>query len=78
MILLDDVVHILAGPALAFAWQELFALEVTNRTNVSGVLIDIDYPWGGNMGCAQHLSEKPLGCPSAPGLVQQDIERLHG
>ena len=50
MILLNNVIHILTGSALAFAWQELFAHKVTDGTNVGGILVDIDYPWGGNMG----------------------------
>ena len=73
MILLDDV---LAGPALAFAWQELFALEVTDRTDVSGILVDIDYPWSGDVRSAQHFAKKVLGCSSAAGLIQKEIECL--
>ena len=52
MILLDDVIHILAGPTLTFTRQELFALEVTDSTDVGGILVDIDYPWSGDVGSA--------------------------
>ena len=78
MILLNDIVHILAEPALAFARQELFALEVRDSTDVSGILVDIDYPWSGDMGSTYYFSEKPLGCSSAAGLIQQEIECLTG
>ena len=50
MILLDDVVHILARPALTFARQELFAFEIADSTDVSGALVDIDHSWGGDVG----------------------------
>ena len=49
MILLNDVVHILAGPALAFIRQELFALEVTDSTDVSRVLVDVDHSWSSDV-----------------------------
>ena len=78
MILLDNVVHVLAGSAPVLARQELFALEVTDSTDVSGVLVDIDHPWGGDMRLAQDFAEKPLGCSSTPGLIQEEIECLPG
>lgn len=37
MILLNNVVHILAGSALAFSWQQFLSLQVTHSTDVSGV-----------------------------------------
>jgi len=52
MILLDDVIHILAGPAFAFLRRQLFAFEVMDGANISGILVDIDYPWSGNVGSA--------------------------
>ena len=65
MILFHDVVHILARSTLTFARQEFFALEVTDSTDVSGALIDIDHSWGGDVRSAQHFSEETLGCSSA-------------
>lgn len=52
MILLDDVVHVLAGPTLAFARQQFLLLQVTDGANVGGVLIDIDHPRGSDVGLA--------------------------
>ena len=49
MIMLNHVVHVLARSTLTFARQEFFALEVTDSTDVSGVLIDIDHSWGGDV-----------------------------
>jgi hypothetical protein len=49
MILLNDVVHVLAGPALAFLGQQFILLQIADGANVSGVLIYIDYPWGSDM-----------------------------
>ena len=49
MVLLNHVIHVLAGSAFAFVRQGLFALKVTYGANVSGVLIDIDHPWSGDV-----------------------------
>ena len=76
MILLDDVIHILARPALAFAWQELFAFEIADSTDVSGVLVDIDHSWSSEVRSAQDFAEKALSRSSASRLVQKEIERL--
>ena len=65
MILLNDVIHVLTGSTLALARQELFVFEIAHGSDVSGVLVDVDYPWGGDMGCAQHFSEETLGCSRA-------------
>ena len=46
MILLDDVVHVLAGPALAFLGQQVILLEIANDADVGRVFVDIDHPWG--------------------------------
>ena len=78
MILFNDVIHILAGPALALARQELFALEVTDGANVGGILVNVDYPWGNNMRPAQDFAEKTLSRSSAAGLIQEEIKRLTG
>ena len=78
MILLDDVVHILAGPAFAFARQELFALEIVHGADVSGVLVDIDHSWSSEVRSAQDFAEKALSRSSASRLVQKEIERLTG
>ena len=43
MVLLNHVIHVLAGSAFAFVRQELFALEVTDGANVGRVLVDIDH-----------------------------------
>jgi len=78
MVLLNDVVHVLAGPALAFAWQEFVSLQVTDSTDVSGILINVDYSWGSNVRPTQNFSEETLGCSSATGLIQEEIKRLTG
>ena len=76
MILLDDVVHILAGPALTFTRQQLYASEVTHGSDVSGVLVDVDYPWGSDVRPAQDFAEEALGCSSTAGLIQEEIQCL--
>ena len=76
MILLDDVVHVLTRPALASLWQEVVLLQVTDGSDVSGILIDIDYSWGGDVGSAQDFAGETLGCSCAAGLVQEEIECL--
>ncbi len=79
MILLNDVVHLLAGSALAFLRQQVVLFKIADgANNVGGVLVDIDYPWGGDMPFAQDFAEKALSCSSATGLVQEEIERLPG
>jgi hypothetical protein len=52
MVLLNDVIHVLAVPALAFLRKQLFAFEVTDGANIGGILVDIDYPWSGDVGSA--------------------------
>ena len=71
MILLNNIVHVLAGPAFTFLGQPVVLLQVTDGANVSGILVDIDYPWGGDMRLAQSFSEKPLGRPSAAGTNER-------
>ena len=78
MILLNDVVHVLAGPSLAFLGSSFFLLQITDGTNIGGILVNIDYSWGGDVGSAQDFSEKSLGCSSAAGLVQEEIKCLAG
>ena len=65
MILLNDVVHVLAGSALAFLGQQFILLQIVDGANVSGILVDIDFSWGGDVGSTQHFSEETLGCSSA-------------
>ena len=65
MILLDDVIHVLAGTPFAFLRKQLFAFEVTDGANISGILVDIDYSWGDDVGSAQRFAEETLGCSSA-------------
>ena len=65
MVLLNNVVHVLTRPTLAFFRKQLFALEVTDGADVGGILIDIDHSWGGDVRPAQHFSEETLGCSSA-------------
>ena len=76
VILLNNVVHILAGPALAFLRKQLFALEVTDSANVGGILINVDHPWGDDVRSVQDFSEETLGRSRATGLVQEEIEGL--
>ena len=49
MILLNDVIHVLTGASFAFLRKQLFALEVTDSTDVSGVLIDVDHSWSSDV-----------------------------
>ena len=65
MILLNDVIHVLAGPALAFLGQQVVSLQITDGANVGGILIDVDHSRGSDAGPAQDFSEKALGCSSA-------------
>ena len=65
MVLLNDVIHVLAVPALAFLRKQLFAFEVTDGANISGILVDIDYPWSGDVGSAQDFAEETLSRSSA-------------
>ena len=78
MILLNDVIHVLTGASFAFLRKQLFAFEVTDSTDVSGILIDIDHPWGGDVGSTQDFAEKALGCSNTTGLIQEEIECLAG
>ena len=78
MILLDDIVHILAGPALAFLREKLLLLKIADGANVGGVLIDVDHSWGGDVGPAQDFVKETLSRSSAPGLIQEEIECLAG
>ena len=78
MILLNDVVHILVGPASAFFRQQFVLFKIADGADVGGILVDIDYPWGGDISFAQDYAEKALSCSSTPGLVQEEIERLAG
>ena len=58
MILLDDVIHVLAGPALAFLGQQVASLQIADGTDVSGILVDIDYSWSGNVRSTQDFTEE--------------------
>ena len=78
MILLNDVVHVLTGPALAFLRKQLFFFQITNRANVAAVLINIDHPWGGDVGPTQNFAEETLSRSSAAGLIQEEIKGLAG
>ena len=78
MILLDDVIHVLAGSALAFTRQQSVSLQVTDSTDISGILVDVDYSWSGNVRATQNFAEEALGCSSATGLIQEEIECLAG
>jgi len=65
MILLNDVVHVLAGSSFAFLREQLFLLQVMDGANVGGILIDVDYSRIGDMQPAQDFSKKPLSRSSA-------------
>lgn len=69
MVVLDDVVHILAGPALPFLGQQVVLLEIANGANVRRVLVNIDYTRCCDVRPAHGASEKPLSRPSAAGLI---------
>ena len=60
MILLNDVVHILVGPASAFFRQQFVLFKIADGADVGGILVDIDYPWGGDISFAQDFAEKRL------------------
>ena len=51
-------------------------LKIADGANVGGVLIDIDYSWGGDVWSAQDFVEKPFGGLSTTGLIQEEIECL--
>jgi hypothetical protein len=78
MILIDDIVHVLAGPTLAFAWQELFAFEVTHSSDVSGILVNVDYSWVSDVRSAKNFAEKLLSRSNTTDLIQEKIEGLAG
>ena len=78
MILLNDVIHVLTGASFAFLRKQFFAFEITDGTNVSRVLVDVDYSWDGDVRSSQGFSEKALGCSSAAGQVQEEIDCLTG
>ena len=42
------------------------------------LLNDVDYAWGSDLRPAQDFAEEALGCSSASGLVQKEIECLAG
>jgi hypothetical protein len=60
MILLDDVIHVLARPTLTLLRKQIVLLEIVDGTDVSGILVDIDYSWRGDVGPTQYFSEKSL------------------
>jgi len=74
MILLDNVVHILAGPAFTLFRQHARFLQIDHGTDIAAVFIDIDYSWGGDVGPAQDFAKEPLGCSGAADLIQEEIE----
>jgi len=76
VILLNNVVHILAGPASAGNRQQLVLLQIVDSTDIAGILINMDHPWGSDLRSTQDLAEKALGCSSTARLVQEEIERL--
>ena len=49
MILLDDVIHVLARPTLTLLRKQIVLLKIADGTDVSGILVDIDYPWSGDV-----------------------------
>jgi len=49
VILLNDVVHVLAGPAFAGIRQQFVLLQVIDSSDVAGVLVNVDHPWGGDV-----------------------------
>jgi len=76
MVLLNDVIHVLTGSTFAYARQKFVSLQVTDSSDVSWILVDIDYPWDCDMRSAQDFAEETLSCSSAPGLIQEKIECL--
>ena len=66
----------MTGPTLTFLREQFLSLQVTDCTDVGGVLVDIDYPWSGDVRPVQNFSEKPLCCPSAAGLIQEKTKCL--
>ncbi len=78
MVLLNHVVHIPTRPSLTFVWHELLFLQISNRTDIATVLIDIDDARWGDIWSAQDFAEKAFGCSSAAGLIQEKIECLTG
>ena len=62
----------------AFLGQQVVLFKIADGAKVGGILVDVDYLWGGNVGCAQYFSEESLGCSSATALIQQEIECLAG
>ena len=78
MIVLNDIVHKLAGVALTFLGQYFVSLQVTDGAKINRVLVDVDHPWSGDLRPAESFPEKTLGCSSAPGLIQEEIECLAG
>ena len=71
MVLLDQSVHILALPKATPFRQQLFALQITDGANVSGVLTNVDHPWGGEIRSAQDFAEATLSRSSTAGLIQE-------
>ena len=66
------------GLRLHLPGSSLSCFKIANGANVGRVLIDIDHPRGGDVRSAQNFSEKALGCSSAAGLIQEEIECLAG
>ena len=66
------------GLRLHLPGRSFSRFEITDSTDVSGVLVDIDYSWGSDVGPAPDFAEETLGCSSAPGLIQEKIECLAG
>jgi hypothetical protein len=60
MILLDDVIHVLARPTLTLLRKQIVLLKIADGTDVSGILVDIDYSWSGDVGLTQYFSENRL------------------
>ena len=78
MILLNDVIHGLAGPAFADIRQQSGLLQIIDSTDVAGILVNVYHPWGGDMRSTQDFAEQAPGCSSTAGLVQEEIEPLTG
>lgn len=49
MILLNHVVHITTRPSFTLLWQQTCFLQISNRTDIAAILIDVDYSWGSNV-----------------------------
>ena len=76
VILFYNIVHVLAWSSLAVLRQEHLVLQIIHSADVGTILVDVDDAWGCNVRSAQHLAEEALGCSSASGLIQEEIEPL--